>query len=213
MRKTVIILSIFTLILGDCKNHLKNSNICIPISERHLDSVEAQPLNDRFNELEMDTTHWVRFKSKYNFATFSTKVFTGKLAPLDFTDSELAPDKQANEFMTNYMKDYVDFWTENDEGINFGGHYTIIHKSCGCQCENIFVIDRISGKIFTDINLTTPDDGDGKWGYIYKSDSKMLIANSELFTTDSLNCYTAVYGITPEFYVWTGKNFRSNGQK
>ena len=210
MKKTVIILSILALILGCCKNQPKNtteqkSNILI--SDKYFDSVEIQPVNDRFNELEMDKTNWVKFKSKYNFAMFKTKVFAGKLAPLDFTDSELAPDKQENEFMSNYMKDMVDFWTENDEGINFGGHYTIVSKSCGCMCEHIFVIDRISGKIFTDIKLTMTDDGDGKWGYLYKKDSKMLIANSELFTTDSMNCYTAVYRKTPEFYIWTGKNF------
>ena len=204
MRKTGIILSIFALILGGCKNQQQNS---IP-EKIPFDSVEAQPINDNFNEWEIEAKYLVKFKSKYNFATFHTKVFTGKLAPLDFTDSELATDKQANEFMANYMKDYIDFWTENDKGINFGGHYTIIDMSCGCMCQHIFVIDRISGKIFNDINLTTPDDRDGKWGYLYQPDSKLLIANSSLFLTDSLNYYTSVWGTSPELYVWTGKNFK-----
>ena len=209
MKKAVIILSIFTWILGGCKNQPKSKikqeyNVCTSISEKYLDSV-----NDRFNDWEMETEYLVEFKSNYNFETFKTKVFRGKLAPLDFTNSELAPDKQENEFMSNYMKHYVDFWMENDEGINFGGHYTIISKSCGCMCQDIFVIDRISGKIFTDINLTTPENRDGKWGYLYKPDSKLLIANSELFMNfDSLNCYTSFWGITPELYVWTGEKFK-----
>jgi hypothetical protein len=204
----VIILSIVALVIGSCKNQPENSNARIPVSDKHLDSVEIQFINNKLNELETDTKNWVKFKSKYNFSAFNTEIFKGKLTPLDFTESELSTDKQANEFMSNQMKDYIDFWTENDPGINFGGHYTIIHKSCGLMCEYIYVIDRISGEIYTDINLTTPDNGNGKWGYLYKSDSKMLIANSALFTTDSLNCYTAVYGITPEFYVWTGKYFK-----
>jgi len=151
---------------------------------------------------EIDTVNWRKFISKYNFATFSTEVFTGKLANPDFTGSELAPDKQANEFMSNYMKDYVDFWTENDEGINFGGHYTIIEMSCGCMCQLIHIVDRISGKIFA-VQLS------GKWGYLYQSDSKLLIANSELFTSlDSLTHYCNRWGIVPELYVWTGKKFK-----
>ena len=194
MRKTVIILSIFVLIVGSCRNLQQES-----ISEKHFDNVEVQlpPVNDIFNELEMDTTNWVKFKSEYTFAVFYTEVYTGKIANIDFTGNELAKDK-----------DYVDFIMADDTGINFGGHYTIIHKSCGCMCENIFVIDRISGKIFNEVNLTTPENRDGKWGYLYKSDSKMLIAHSNLFTNDSLNCYTAVYGVTPELYVWTGENFK-----
>jgi hypothetical protein len=116
MRKTVIMLATFALFLGGCKNQSKNSS-CIPISEKHFDSVETQFINDRLNESEMDTTNWIKFKSKYSFSTFNTEIFKGKLAPLDFTGSELDPDKQKDEWTSNYMKYYVDFWMKNDEGI------------------------------------------------------------------------------------------------
>jgi hypothetical protein len=200
MKTAVVILIVIALVAGGCKNRHENiterKNF---ISEKYFDTVEIQPENDLFYDWDTDTAKWVKFKSEYNFATFHTEVFTGKLANPDFTGNEFAIDKE-----------YVDFITEgcNDNGVNFGGHCTIIHRSCGCMCEHIFVIDRISGKIFNDINITTTDDGDGKWGYLYKSDSKMLFANSNLFITDSLNRYTSVWGITPELYVWTGEKFK-----
>ena len=196
MKKTAIILGVIVLIAGGCKNQPKSkAGQTNNVSEIYFDNVKIQDIKYEINELEMDTTYWVKFKYNYNFETFKTKVFRGKLAHPDFTGNEFAEDKE-----------YVDFITEEckDEGINFGGHYTIISRSCGCMCQHIFVIDRILGKIFTDINL----NGDGKWGYVYKPDSKLLIANSGLFITDSLDYYTAFWGNTPELYVWTGEKFK-----
>lgn len=149
---------------------------------------EAAVEIEHFNEIENDTTHWVAFEADYDFEQFPTEIFTGDLAEIDLTDGE-------------YIK---------DAGVNFGGHYTIIHKSCGSMCERICVTDRISGYTYDwqDINLTTPENRDGKWSYLYKPDSKMLIANYWLFTSDEMDCYTGVYGIAPEFYLWTGRSFK-----
>lgn len=198
MKKTIITLIILALIAGGCKNQSKNrteqeSDVCVSISEKYSDSVETPPENK--NEIEIDTENYTKFKSKYNFATFSTEVFTGKLAKPDFTNNEFAEDRE-----------YVDFITEgcNEKGINFGGHYTIIERSCGCMCLHIFIVDRISGKIHTNIKLNN-----GKWGYLYQPDSKLLIANSELFTRfDSLTHYCNQWNMTPELYIWTDKKFK-----
>ena len=195
MKKPAIIVSVIVLIAGGCKNLPKQeTNACISSSEKSFDR------ENEFNEWEMAMENLVEFKSDYNFETFKTKVFTGKLANPDFTDNEFAEDIE-----------YVDFITEEckAKSINFGGHYTIISKSCGCMCQHIFVIDRITGKIFA-TELERDEYGDtGKWGYLYKPDSKLLIANSEVFMNfDSLNYYTTFFGNAPELYVWTGENFK-----
>lgn len=198
--KVIGVIIIFALCAAGCGDRKKSTaGQKKDIAGNRSDSVAAVVDPGHFNEIEMDTTKWVEFESDYDFETFRTEVFTGELAGPDFTGNEFAKDPE-----------YVDFITEgcNENGVNFGGRYTIIHRSCGCMCEHIFVVDRVSGKIHQDINLTTPDDGDGKWGYMYKPGSKMLIANSELFTTDKLDCYAGVYGTTPEIYLWTGANFK-----
>lgn len=135
----------------------------------------------------------IKFTSKYGFETFNTKVFTGKVAAPNFTDNDFSNDKE-----------YVNFITVgcNKNGINFGGHYTIIQRSCGAMCEHIFIIDRITGKIFTDIK-----PNDGRYGYLYRNDSKLLIANSNIFQNDSLNYYNNFFG-EPELYVWNDNDFK-----
>ena len=146
------------------------------------------------NELAPDIEK-LRFSSKYNFETFKADVFSGTLSEPDFVNNKFASDNE-----------YVDFITDGCKkaGINFGGHYSLIHKGCGAMCEHLYVVDRVSGKIFTDIKL-----GEGKFGYLYNPDSRLLVANSNLFVNDSLNYYVD-YGmdIKPELYVWTGKSFK-----
>jgi hypothetical protein len=135
----------------------------------------------------------IKFTSDYNFETFKAKIFTGKTALPDFTDNEFASDKEYIKFITDGCK-------KND--INFGGHYTIIQRSCGAMCEHIFIVDRINGKIFTDIK-----PNDGRYGYFYKKDSHLLIANSNVFQDDSLKYYNDIFG-NPELYVWKNNNFQ-----
>jgi hypothetical protein len=142
-----------------------------------------------------DTTEGrlVKFTSKYNFDIFKVKLFTGKASSPNFTNNEFANDKEYVKFITEGCK---------RNNINFGGHYTIIQRSCGTMCEHIFIVDRISGKIFTDIK-----PNDGRYGYLYKEDSNLLIANSNLFQDDSLKYYNDFFG-KPELYVWKDNNFQ-----
>jgi hypothetical protein len=109
-------------------------------------------------------------------------MFTGKLADPDFEGNPYAIDKEYVEFISKGCE---------NSGINFAGRYTIIEKSCGCMCEHIFIVDRSSGKIFTEAMLATTD-GEGRFGYTYKKDSKMIIADSGLFTDDSFTHYTCI---------------------
>jgi hypothetical protein len=200
MKNTGFILSLFALLVVGCKNQPKNtteqeSDVCISISEEYSDSVKIQPENK--NETEIDTVNWKKFISKYNFATFSTEVFTGKLANPDFTGSEFEHER----FVTHITE------VCSEEGITFGGHYTIVRFGCGAMCEGLVVVDRISGKIF-DVELTSDEYGDaGKYGFLFQSDSKLLIANSEVLSTD-LTQYCTIWGKVPELYVWKGKNFK-----
>jgi hypothetical protein len=70
------------------------------------------------------------------------------------------------------------------------------------MCEHIFIVDRSTGKVFTNIKIK-----EGKYGYQYKKDSSLLIANSEAFLDDTLTVYNNLYA-TPEFYVWEGSDFK-----
>lgn len=173
------------------------------------DSNSSRDSSENPSKPEMDTTLWVShqedsvsnytegkyvtFKSRYNFSTFKEKVFEGAIAAPDFSTSEFSDDPEYVRFIENGCKGH---------GINFGGHYTILERSCGAMCSHIFIIDRISGKIFTDI---TPNDG--RWGYMYKSDSRLLIANSETFTDSSLTTYWDFFA-KPELYEWKENNFK-----
>ena len=132
------------------------------------------------------------FETKHTFDSFKTVFYTGKLAAPDFTGNPFANDPEYVSFITKGCK----------QGINFAGKYTLIHKGCGAMCEHVFIVDRATGKIFTDTKIK-----DGKYGYLYKKDSRLLIANSEAFLDDTLTAYNNLYA-TPEFYVWEGSNFK-----
>lgn len=139
------------------------------------------------------------FVTPYKFTKFKVKMYKGKLA---------APNFEGNPFA--YDKEYVDFITEGckKNGINFGGKYTIIQKSCGCMCEFVFMVDRSNGEILTNTNMPLPDSTDGRYGFMYLKDSEMIIADSGLFANDKMTTYTDVYGSVPEIYVWKSKRFK-----
>jgi hypothetical protein len=130
---------------------------------------------------------YAEFHSEYSYGSFPAKVFTGELAAPDFTDNEYAGDREFVDRITAGCE---------EEGVNFGGHYTIIHVGCGAMCQAIYIVDRISGKIF--MSLT---DG-GRWGFMYRPDSNLLIANFYVFTDDNMTHYTTNWQLTPELYVW-----------
>lgn len=66
----------------------------------------------------------------------------------------------------------------------------------------LYIVDRISGNVFSKLR---PNNG-GRWGYLYKKNSKMLIANSNGLDS-SLQRYSTIFD-APEVYVWTGDTLR-----
>ena len=159
------------------------------------DTVGTSANNDslRLSNTDAMDRNLREFKPKYTFSTFQTTVYAGELALPNFRNLPFATNKEYRDFMTEGCK---------QNGVNFGGHYTIIQRACGAMCEHIFVVDRVSGKIFTNIR-----PNDGRYGYLYKKESRLLIANSNVFQDDSLKYYSDFFG-APELYVWKDDNFR-----
>ncbi|NDV58713.1 hypothetical protein [Bacteroides sp. 519] len=193
------LLAIATLTIHFAPNNSKLAVIDTEESEQEASYIIEEPFYDEESEQEVpdDTTHLAKFKPKYWFEDFNTEVYKGEPAAPDFTNNPFANDQE-----------FVDFITKGCEknGVNFGGHYTIIEKGCGAMCEHIFIVDRKSGKIFTHITLKKNDGEDGKYGYRYCNDSRLLIANSNLLNAD--NYYITAWRIEPELYKWTGKDFK-----
>jgi hypothetical protein len=134
----------------------------------------------------------LQLEKTFTFDDYKVPLFNGKMAEPDFTGNPFASDKEYVDFIKTGCK---------ENKINFAGHYTIIGRSCGAECSHIFIVDRINGRIFIDIK---PDDG--RYGYEYRKDSKLLIANSSLFVDDQFERYID-YWCKPEFYQWNGKDF------
>lgn len=133
----------------------------------------------------------VRLKKTYKFEDYKVSLFKGALAEPNFKGNPFAKDKEYVDFIKKGCK---------ENNINFAGHYTIIGRSCGAECSHIFIVDRENGKIFTD---TKPNDG--RYGYEYRKDSKLLIANSSLFIDATFEKYID-YWCKPEFYQWNKDN-------
>jgi len=157
----------------------------LPNKSARLDSIQPIPEIDRDNS-------WAPFQPKYSFNTFPAKVYTGKLAKPDFNNVEYGKEEEFQEYMRERLQGMP---------INFAGNYTIVEKSCGAMCVAIYMVDRRSGKIFA-----FPPEGDGKWGYKYYADSRLLVSNSELLN-DSMNMYLNQWQMEPQFYRWTGSKF------
>lgn len=106
-----------------------------------------------------------KYKLKYNFSDFPAALYKGKLAIPDFKT-----DPKAKLFRTQ-IRDQC-----KSNGVNFAGHYTIAEWGCGSDCQQIAIIDRLTGRIYYSIlqNIGL------SFGVTYKSDSRMLVLNSGL---------------------------------
>jgi hypothetical protein len=94
------------------------------------------------------------------------KIYTGKLAKPNFST-----DPAAKRFITRITEGC------KDSGVNFAGHYTIIEWGCGMLCQEMALVDRITGEIiFSSIPF---DTADGHSGVLYGPGSRMLIINTE----------------------------------
>lgn len=158
---------------------------------------EVKPVLDTIQAIKDDHNHGMEgrvheFETKYTFDSFKAELYNGKLQTPVFTNDLVVNDPELVKLIKEGCKG----------GINFGGKYTLIHEGCGAMCERIFVVDRTNGQIYD-----TKEPRDGKYGYIYKKDSRLLIANSEVFEDESMTSYNDLYA-SPEVYVWEGTDFK-----
>jgi len=188
MRPITIILTIILFISCTNKSVNRTNNVQPQDSGKHS---KIKPDSSKLNtKKEQDSL--IKFVTPYKFENFKTDIYSGKVAIPDFTNNPYAKDKEYVKFITEGCK---------ENGINFAGHYTIIERGCGAECLHIFIVDRINGKIFTD---TKPNDG--RYGYKYRKDSRLLVANANLFINDKLEYYYKYYW-KPELYEWRISNF------
>jgi hypothetical protein len=133
------------------------------------------------------------FMAKYSFEAYKAPAFKGVSAAPDFNSDPYANDPE-----------YVDFITKGcKQGINFAGHYTIITKSCGAMCSQLFIVDRQNGKIFKETGLK---EADGYYGFEYKKDSYLLIANATSLI-DASTDESDEFSIKPEIFKWKANSF------
>ncbi|MHA6247727.1 hypothetical protein ACXYMU_07315 [Pontibacter sp. CAU 1760] len=111
-------------------------------------------------------------------------VYSGQLASL-----KPSSDSHAGRYKSEIVK-------AMEQGINFAGKYTIATVSCGENCQEHFVINRISGKIVESIK--------GNTGTVYNPDSRLLILNPPDSTID----YDACKACHPQVYEFVDDTFR-----
>ena len=158
--------------------------------------VKPNSTNESSIEIEEVENHEgkiLKFGSNYSFDKYTVEVFKGKLSNPDFRENSIADDKEYVKFISDGCK---------RNGINFGGKYTIFTRSCGMECSHLFIVDRENGEIFTKINLN-----DGRYGYKFRPNSTMLIANSDLFTDNEFRNYIEHNHWEPELYNWKENKF------
>lgn len=186
-----VIFTVFTILFCISCNNKTNVK---KVESLIFDSLNEPKVNVFIDTLESGTdSHKIlKIKKLYNFNEYKVAVYKGKLCEPNFENNPFANDKEYAEFIKNGCL---------KNGINFCGHYTIIERSCGAECSSIFIVDRKNGKIFTN---TKPNDG--RYGFEYKKNSSLLIANSSLFVDDKFEKHID-YWCKPEFYKWQNKEF------
>lgn len=106
-----------------------------------------------------------KYYNKNRFSMFNVdSIYNGKLAKPNLKDSLLQPGGHLS---------YIDGC--NATGVNFAGHYTIMGLNCGCMCQCVVVVDRISGKVFPHQSF---DSDGGHFGFVYRINSRMLILDA-----------------------------------
>lgn len=161
------------ILLFSCSSNKSNNKIQKSDTSVYTIVHEEKPKSDIDNNYTERKV--LQLKKTYKFEDYKVSVFKGKLAEPNFESNPYAND---NEYIT-FIKKGCD-----KNKINFAGNYTIIERDCGAECLHVFIVDRKSGKIFTDIK-----PNDGRYGYEYREDSELLIANSNLFIDDKFEKY------------------------
>lgn len=108
-----------------------------------------------------------KFALKSQFNNFKVdRIHKGRLASPNFNT-----DSNSRQFITKIKEGC------KEKGVNFAGHYTIVEWGCGTSCQEMAIVDRISGQIiFSQVPFDTVD---GHSGISYQVDSRMLIVNTE----------------------------------
>ena len=143
----------------------------------------------------------LNFEMQYKFEDFPVEIYRGKLLTPDFSNHPYA--------LYWGVKDVTER-CENED-INFAGHFTILTHSCGVNCSKVILVDRKSGQIVTvrHPNGLYLEEDDGAYGYEYRKDSRLLIANSTLFYDEKDEVYFIFVnsGMKPVYYVWENNKF------
>ncbi len=131
-----------------------------------------------------------KVEKNFRFEDFAVATYKGKLAKPVFRGSPFSNDSEYVKFISNGCK---------EKGINFCGYYTIIEKSCGTMCSHLFMVNRKNGKV---LDKGVSVFKSGRYGYAYRKDSRLLVANSSLFIDSLFTLYEESVIGKPEFYKW-----------
>jgi hypothetical protein len=189
----VLILLIY---LSSCKQHSSNqSEKGKTVSTDTMGEFKTPAISKKNASADLDSSksekkNWLVFKARHFFSDYPALIYSGPLASPDFNSVPEGRDSSFRKLVLSIL--------ERNDSINFAGHFTAIHPSCGAMCSSIFLIDRKTGRMYNGL----PADEEGRWGYKYKANSTMIIANSEMLSNDTFCRYSPVWGIKPEIYDW-----------
>lgn len=116
---------------------------------------------DKISDIEI----FRKYNPSKSFDDFQVPIYQGKLKAPNFSTTSFQHRK---ELIIETCK----------EGINFGGHYTIVEWMCGSDCQICVVVDRITGQIFEGC-------GSGN-GISFKKNSILLIKDIGAIDEDNL---------------------------
>jgi hypothetical protein len=140
---------------------------------------------------------YVKYKSAFRFSQFRVDSIAGNNLKLpDLKDVKAPFCRYMDE---NEWKDYIKSECVK-QGVNFAGHYTIVDWGCGMCCQNMCIVNRLTGKVsFPDI----PDSHiDGYYGADYQKNSRMIRTNVGVLEEDLPGYYQPDLGFYPEVYEW-----------
>lgn len=143
-------------------------------------------------------TTWisVRYKSAFHFNQFRVDSIASQKLKLPDLSKVKAP--WCNYLDEKEWKAYIKSECIK-QGVNFAGHYTIVDWGCGSMCQNMCIVNRLTGKVsFPDIPDTHVD---GYYGVRYQKNSRMILTNAGLLE-DYPGFYSADWSIYPEVYEW-----------
>ena len=199
MKKIVIILSIFALIANSCGQTMKKQKVAKDILPIDTIKTIISDTSENTNTSNIDCEDEIlTVENKYKFKHFPTRIYSGNLSSPDFNNEPYASGMGYVEYMTERCE---------KEGINFGEHFTILQGGCGTCCTFIIMVDRKNGQFIKVQNPNGFDKEGGAYGYEYRRNSNLLIANSNLFIDDKYERYCNFLSLKPKFYVWKNNKF------